>query len=34
LAYSRAWAADSANGRMRLKAKLDRANQEIAFPIS
>ena len=31
IAYARAWAADSANGRLRLKAKLDRANQEIAL---
>jgi len=31
VAYTRAWAADSPNGRVRLKAKLDRANQEIAL---
>ena len=31
LAYTRGWAADSRNGRLRLKAKLDRANQEIAL---
>ena len=31
LAYSRGWAADSRNGRLRVKAKLDRANQEIAL---
>ena len=31
LAHSRGWAVDSANGRARLKAQLDRANQEIAL---
>ena len=31
LAYTRGWAADSRNGRLRLKAKFDRANQEIAL---
>ena len=31
LAYSRAWAANSPNARVRLKAELDRAKQEIAL---
>jgi transposase InsO family protein len=29
--YTRSWAADSTNSRLRLKAELDRANQEIAL---
>lgn len=29
--YTRSWAAESANSRVRLKAELDRANQEIAL---
>ena len=29
--YTRGWAADSSNKRVRLKAELDRANQEIAL---
>ncbi len=29
--YTRSWAADSTNGRLRLKAQLDRASQEIAL---
>jgi len=29
--YTRSWAADSTNTRLRLKAQLDRANQEIAL---
>ena len=29
--YTRSWAADSTNSRVRLKAELDRANQEIAL---
>ena len=29
--YTRGWAADSSNQRVRLQAELDRANQEIAF---
>jgi hypothetical protein len=29
--YTRSWAANSTNGRVRLKAELDRANQEIAL---
>ena len=29
--YTRSWAADSTNGRLRVKAQLDRANQEIAL---
>jgi putative transposase len=31
IAHTRGWAADSTNSRVRLKAKLDRANQEIAL---
>lgn len=31
IAYTRAWAADSTNARLSLKAKLDRAHQEIAL---
>jgi len=31
IAYTRAWAVDSTNTRLSLKAKLDRANQEIAL---
>ena len=29
--YTRSWAVDSMNGRVRLRAELDRANQEIAL---
>ena len=29
--YTRSWAADSSNSRVRLKAKLERANLEIAL---
>jgi hypothetical protein len=29
--YTRSWAADSANTRARLKAELDRANQELPY---
>ncbi len=29
--YSRSWAVDSMNGRVRLRAQLDRAHQEIAL---
>jgi hypothetical protein len=31
LAYTRGWAANSRNSRIRLKAELDRAQQEIAL---
>jgi hypothetical protein len=31
LAYSRGWAADSANARLRCKAELDRAEEEVAL---
>jgi hypothetical protein len=31
IAYTRAWAIDSTNTRLSLKAKLDRANQESAL---
>jgi hypothetical protein len=31
MAYTRGWAADSPNSRIRLKADLDRAHQEIAL---
>jgi hypothetical protein len=31
LAYTRGWAANSPNARMRLKAELDRAHQEITL---
>jgi hypothetical protein len=31
LAYSRGWAADSANTRLRLKAELERAEEEVAL---
>ncbi len=31
LTYTRGWAIDSVNGRLRLKSKLDRANQEITL---